>query len=985
MYLKEINAIGFKSFADRINIKLDDKITCIVGPNGSGKSNIVDAVRWVLGEQSIKSLRGEGVMSDIIFSGSKSRSPLNVASVELIFDNTDNYLKYKFSEISIKRKAYRNGENEYFINKEKCRLKDIINMFMDTGMGKVAFNIISQGEVDKVLSNASTDRRLIIEEAAGVTKYKKRKEEAIKKLEKTHENLDRVNDIINELERQVEPLREQSTKAKAYLENKEKLEQIEVALLSFDIKNLAEEKNILSEKQKKIEEKLVNISSDASKEDVLILNSNKLLDELQGKVSEENRSLLKIVEEVEKINSERMLLKEKNKNIKNKDEKEEEYKALLESIAKLKADKNKLETVCVTLEEDLQIKNTSITEIQNKKRELNEKKNYFRREQTTIEQELVKLKYQKEALTSELENMSFIPSAVKEVLNENTLSGIYNTIGNVVMCDDNFVTALNVAIAGCKNFIITEDEYASKVAISYLKSTGHGRATFFPLNVIKGRYVDENTLSKIRENSDFIAVLSDVVKCEEKYKEIIKNQLGQVLLSKDIDSATRLSKEINRRYKIVTLDGDVVNVGGSLTGGSNNTKSHSAISIRQDLHFIEEKEEVKRREKEEVNEKITKMEEKITGIEEEYFNLSLDINKIKDSHATKKKKLDELEKEFEKITREANLVKNLVSNNVDTKEQELLALYLEKNNLKEKIQQNIQKLNGEITSLKDKIDEISATYKLKTSEERELEKEKNGIVVRLSKIDTLIDSYLLTLNEDYSLTYEASSKNYKLEMEVNEAREMVRLYKNNIKQIGMVNVDAIEEYEIVNERYEFLCRERDDLLVAEESLHDIMNDMDEVIEEEFTKTYKMVDEEFGKVFRELFCGGRASLVLTDEKNMLTTGIDIIASPPGKKLSSISLLSGGEKTLTAISLLFAILNIRRVPFCIFDEVEAALDEANVETFGKYLANYRNRTQFLLITHKKKTMEYADTLYGITMQESGVSKLVSVKLTEHVDTL
>ncbi len=985
MYLKEINTLGFKSFADRINIKLDDKITCIVGPNGSGKSNIVDAVRWVLGEQSIKSLRGEGMMSDIIFSGSKSRKPLNVASVELVFDNTDNYLKYNFSEISIKRKAYRNGENEYFINKEKCRLKDIINMFMDTGMGKIAFNIISQGEVEKILSSASVERRLIIEEAAGITKYKKRKEEAIKRLEKTHENLDRVNDIINELERQVIPLREQSKKAKIYLENKEQLERIEVALLSFDIKNLSEEKNILEEKKNKIEDKLLSINNDSLKEDALIISSNQKLEELQQKTSNENNILLKIVEEVEKLNSERLLLQEKSKNAKNKNEKEEEYKNLLNNKTKLKAEIRKIEIDYLDLEKKLQTREECIEELNIKKNSFNERKNAFLKEQAHLDQELIKLKYQKDTIKAELENMSFIPSAVKEVLNENTLSGIYNTIGNVVMCDENFAKALNTAIAGCKNFIITENEYASKVAISYLKKTGHGRATFFPLDVIKERYIDEVTLSNIKDKEEYIAVLSDIVKCEEKYKNVIKNQLGQVLVSKDIDTATKLSKEINRRYKIVTLDGDIVNVGGSLTGGSENTKSRSAISIRQELHFIEEKEQEKKQEKEEINIQIAKVEDILKKIEEEYFNISLESNNLKNSLDTKKRQKQDLEKEEYQLETELNLVKELVSDNVDIKEQELLEKYLEQVNLKEKTQKNIENLNSEMIILKDKIENLSATYKMKNSEERNLEKEKNNISIRLSRIDTLMDSYLLTLNEEYSITYEKAIKEYKLEIEVEEARKKVALYKNNIKQIGMVNTDAIEEYERVNERYSFLCREKDDLLIAENSLKDIMNEMDGVIEEEFTRTYNAINEEFGKVFSELFKGGNASLVLTNESDMLTTGIDIIACPPGKKLSSISLLSGGEKTLTAISLLFAILNIRKVPFCLFDEVEAALDEANVETFGKYLSNYRNKTQFLIITHKKKTMEYADTLYGITMQESGVSKLVSVKLKEHVDTL
>lgn len=985
MYLKEINTIGFKSFADRINIKLDDRITCIVGPNGSGKSNVVDAVRWVLGEQSVKSLRGDGNMSDVIFSGSKSRNPLNVASVELIFDNTDNYLNLNFTEVSIKRKAYRSGENEYFINGERCRLKDIVNLLLDTGIGKESFNIISQGEVDKILSNSSNDRRLIIEEAAGITKYKKRKEEAIKRLDRTHDNLDRVNDIVHELEIQVEPLREQSLKANEYLENKKNLESIEVALLAYDIYSFSEEKKLLNERLDQINNKIIEISSESNNSDILILEENKKLDELQKSLSNENNRLLKIVEEVEKINSERLLLKEKNKSLGNKSEAEEEYRYLLNQIAKIKADIIKTEEEIKSIRQLIDNNKDVLKNIDNKRSSLKQKKNMLTGNYSSIDQELVRIKFQKEALKNELDNMAFIPNSVRKILNEKNLIGIHNTIGNIIEVDDNFAKALDIALSSSKNFIITENEDASKKAINYLKNNHLGRATFFPLDVINERYVDKASLAMIKEDNDFIAVLSDVVRCNKLYENIVKNQLGQVILSPDIDSANRISRKINRRYKVVTIDGDVINVGGSMSGGSTNSNTKSAVSLKQEIHFLEERENNKKKEQLETDIEIGQVDTDLRECDEEYFKVNLNINSLEEKIKGQNSIYNELKNALNNIEAEVSSLKSLVSDNLDIREEELLNIYYEKNNLKEKTTENIKMLNLKISELKDRIDSLNASYKLKNSEVRNLEKESGELSIRLSKIDTKMDSMLLVLNEEYSLTFDKAFSDYKLEIEVDEAREKVSLYKNNIKKIGMVNLEAIEEYEKVNTRYEFLCSQKDDLLIAENSLIEIMNEMDEVIEEEFEKTYNKVDEEFSKVFKELFGGGSAKLSLNNPNNMLTTGLDIIASPPGKKLSSISLLSGGEKTLTAISLLFAILNIRKVPFCLFDEVEAALDEANVETFGKYLNNYRNKTQFLIITHKKKTMEYADTLYGITMQESGVSKLVSVKLNEHIDTL
>ena len=979
MYLKQIVTSGFKSFADKIDIKLDGKITCIVGPNGSGKSNVVDAVRWVLGEQSVKSLRGEGSMSDVIFSGSKSRNPLNVASVELIFDNNDHYLNVPYTEISIKRRVYRSGENEYYLNGEKCRLKDITNLLIDSGMGKESFNIISQGEVERILSNSPSDRRVIFEEASGILKFKKRKEEALRKLDRTHNNLERLNDIINELEMQVGPLKEQSEKAKEYLENKKGLDNYEVALLAYDIENfnsLLEQAKI---KKEKIDQEIITISNETSKNDASYIENNNKLEKLEQEKTNLNRKLLIITEETEKINGEKNLLKERSKTTKEENEIKEEIRTLLEQ-------KSKIEGNISIAEEDLKViidSSNKIEElshsIEKKLSNAKSKKNMLNNDYSKHEQEIISLKHKIDNLKIEIEQGGDMPNSVRKVLNSTSLTGIHNTIGNILTIDDKFTKALNIAISSNKNFIITSDEESAKKAINYLKDNHLGRATFFPLTVIKERYIDNESLNTLKRSNEFLGVLSDLVNYNKKYQNIIENQLGTVVIATDIDAATRLSHQIKSRYKIVTLDGDVVNVGGSMSGGST-YNSKSIITTKQELRHAEDKKDLLLQEQKEISQELEECNKEISNIEEETFNVSKDKVMLKESYDKKNTEIKNLEYKLDQVTKEWESLISISNNSISEKEQELIRLFHEKSAEKEQIQIRINALSKEINNLKDKIEQDQAADKVKNSTLRSLEKESRELEININRTDVKLDNMLNTLSEEYELTFEKAKSDYKLDIEPEEARVKVNHYRANIKRIGMVNLASIEEFERVNTRYEFLTSQKEDLLKAEDTLLEIMNEMDEVMKEEFQITFTAIREEFQKVFKELFNGGHADLKLTDPDNLLTTGIEIVASPPGKKLTTISLLSGGEKTLTAISLLFAILNVRTVPFCLFDEVEAALDEANVAQFGKYLDHYKNKTQFLIITHKKKTMEYANTLYGITMQESGVSKLVSVKLEE-----
>ena len=984
MYLKGIVASGFKSFADKIELKLDGRTTCIVGPNGSGKSNIVDAVRWVLGEQSVKSLRGDGSMSDVIFSGSKSRNPLNVASVELIFDNNDHFLNVPYTEISIKRKVYRSGENEYYLNNEKCRLKDINNLLMDTGMGKESFNIISQGEVDKILSNSATDRRVIFEEASGILKYKKRKEEALRKLDKTHNNLDRLNDIIQELDLQIGPLKEQSKKASEYLENKQGLDKYEVSLLAYDIENLNSEQSNFKIRKEKLDSEILTLQTHATKNDTKYLEDNNRLEKLETEKSNLQRELLKVTEEKEKIDGERNLLKERSKTTKEEDEIKENIRNLIEEREKLSNEINTVDEKLKDIINESSLKEQESKEVEKNLQDAKSEKNLLTNDYSRHNQELISTKHKIDNLRVEIESGADMPNSVRKVLKNNELTGIYNTIGNVLSVDEKYVKALNTAISTSKNFIITKDEPSAKQAISYLKDSHAGRATFFPISVIKERYVDYDTINILKNSNDFVGIMSDLVKYNKEYENIIKNQLGIIVVATSIDAATRLSHMIKARYKIVTLEGDVINVGGSLTGGSNYI-GKSSIILKQEIQHLEKTFNLLKQEEAEIQQSLQDNNKEITAIEEKLFSISKDKVALKEKYDNKKNELIEIKNKLISITKEYESLELINNNGVSEKEQELIRLFHEKTALKEQIENHITSISKEILNLKEKQEAYQAEEKLKNSQLHSKEKESRDLEIKINRNDVKLDNMLSILNSEYEMTYERAKNEYSLDIEPEEARLKVNTYKANIKRIGMVNLDSIEEYERVNTRYEFLNNQKSDLLNAEDSLLEIMNEMDEVMKEEFKITFENIRVEFQKVFKELFMGGNADLKLTNPDDLLSTGVDIVASPPGKKLTTISLLSGGEKTLTAISLLFAILNVRTVPFCLFDEVEAALDEANVAAFGKYLNHYKDKTQFLIITHKKKTMEYAHTLYGITMQESGVSKLVSVKLEDHDEVL
>ena len=975
MYLKEIIVNGFKSFADKIDIVLNDETTCIVGPNGSGKSNIVDAVRWVLGEQSVKTLRGDGAMSDVIFVGSASRKMKNVASVELVFDNSDHYLTVPYTEVSIKRRVFRSGENEYFLNNQKCRLKDILNLFLDSGIGKESFNIIGQGEVQKILSESKDERRLIFEEAASILKYKKRKEEALRKLDRTHEALDRVQDIINELELQVTPLKRQSEEAKKYLEYKKKLESLEIALLAYDIYHLTEEEKLKTAEKKKLDDEVLIALKEENVRDSKILKYKQEEDELQKEITFVQNELLKTAEEVVRQESSLELFKLERRK-KEEGSTDEELRILLTEQSKDKKELSLLDTELEELNETLKIKED---EVNTKKKELDStkmaKKNYLS-EYSKIDQDQLSYKHKIDFLVSEEEKGSNLPEVIRYLLKEESLKGIYNTIGNVVTTDDIYAKALDTSLAASKNFVLVKDDTCVKEAISNIKNKKKGRATFFPLNIIKPRYIPQDIKNSLERIDGYYGILADKIKTESMYKDVIYNQFGLVLLAKDMDSALVIAKQTMNKYKIVTLDGDVINTGGSMSGGTF-YKGRSSVMIRQEIESLRRTYQALTKSRQKVLLDIKESEEKITTIEDIYYKLDKELENIKITITEKDKRYKELSAN---LVRKNESIKRLEAStdSFDQKEKELIEEFYRKSTYKEKLEKKKIFLDDKLKTLKSN---LASFEDEDTYEGRVLKKKQDTIKnleIELSRIDVKLNSYLQTLAEEYTMTYEKARNEYQLTEEIEESRKLVNQYKMIIKDLGMVNLQAIEEYDRLKTRYEFLLHQKEDLEKAEATLFEIMDELDQVMKDEFLKTFNEIKEEFKVVFSKMFHGGSADLKLTNPDDLLTTGIEIIASPPGKKLSTIQLLSGGEKTLTAISLLFAILNIRKLPFCIFDEVEAALDEANVSQFGKYLEHYKNKTQFLIITHKKKTMEYADTLYGITMQESGVSKLVRVEM-------
>ncbi|WP_088041249.1 chromosome segregation protein SMC [Bacillus sp. EAC] len=1181
MFLKRLDIIGFKSFAQRVSIDFVKGVTAVVGPNGSGKSNITDAIRWVLGEQSVKSLRG-AKMEDIIFAGSDGRKPLNYAEVTLTLDNEDQQLPLEYSEVSVTRRVYRSGDSDFYINKQSCRLKDIVDLFMDSGLGREAFSIISQGKVEEILSSKPEERRGIFEEAAGVLKYKNRKKKAEAKLNETQENLNRVDDILFELSSQIEPLKIQASIAKEYIEHKDELEKVEAALLVFEIESLHQKWEQLKQEIEQNVDLEIGLSTEISKEESKQHELQEKLNALDESIDQLQQVLLTVTKNLEKYEGQKELMKERKKNTSSQSDQLKEqidditvqlseiqklveienahkntsnqnvkqynaeitqleneissyegdiedqiemiksdYIELLNNQASINNEKTMLEKQLeqysvkssrldsenekyIRQREQLNGKKTSLlndkNEFELKLKDLNEslilneKKNEKTSEELKEKEELLYKAYQyiqqtksrKETLEELQEDFAGFNQGVKEILKASgtKLEGIKGAIAQLISTDKQFETAIEIALgAATQQIVVQNDEHARK-AIQFLKQQRLGRATFLPMNIVKARSIPDNVIHQLKQYPSFIGVASSLINFSKEYDSVIQNLLGTVLIAEDLKGANELARIVGHRYRFVTLEGDVVNPGGAMTGGAVRTTNSSLIGRQRELEEIsaklkdmQEKTIVVERdvqslksikqtitnEIELLNKTIQKDKQSFVSIMEQLKSIEFEEKNINDALAIYDLEMGSSASDLLRVKDrlvELTSLSTKVKEAILLKEQKINELTERKQNQKEikdelqskltnskiSLAQEIQKLNYSIERIqqfeenfakqkqllddtKDKIVFLSSEIMTNENGKEELEKLISDTRIEFSKtseiiskrreqrlsyqteledyvqslrekqrqykslsellkqqevnsnrLDVELENRLEQLNITYMTTYEAAKMKYTLEMPIEDARKRVKLLKRSIEELGNVNIGAIDEYERVSERHDFLQEQRTDLNEAKITLHSVISEMDEEMTKRFETSFTAIREKFQVVFAQLFGGGRADLVLTDVDNLLLTGVDIVAQPPGKKLQNLGLLSGGERALTAIALLFAILQVRPVPFCVLDEVEAALDEANVARFAKFLKYFSDHTQFIVITHRKGTMEECDVLYGVTMQEYGVSTLVSVRLDE-----
>ena len=974
MYIKEIQINGFKSFADKLTIELDPTFTGIVGPNGSGKSNIVDAIKWVLGEQSIKTLRGSNNMTDVIFNGSSSRNPANFASVMITFDNTDRMLNIDYNDVSVKRVVYKTGENEYYINNEKCRLKDITNLFLDSRSSKESFNIVPQNKIDQILSEKPEERRVIFEDAAGVLKYKKRKEESLSKLYKTQDNIERINLIINENSENLVPLEEAARKAREYKEVTSELESVEIALIANDITVLSTKVENDSNAKLKLEEKLSKLQANSTNEETEAEKIKVRLLNIDENIKSTSASIFKINESLIALSNKKTLITERNKY-------DKESETVKNNLIALKDREGSLRNNISSSNLDIKYLNDEINNLNEKLSSLNNEYNSVNREKerATFElnskrKDLLDRNNKIDILENNISNMNKIPYSVRSVIDNPTLRGIHDILGNLVNTKSEYVTMLDVALGASSNNIVVNDEACAKEAIDYLKRQNKGRATFFPLNVIKPKSIEPEILRNISNIIGFIGIASDLVTYDNKYYNIVMNQLGNIIVTDNITSAIAISKKINHRYRVISLDGELIHVGGVMTGGSIKTNS-SYISDKYELEKLKNSLNVINNDIVEAEKKVNELDSDLNIIKDNIYNLNIEIIKNKESLNNKNSILETLNSELESVVNE---IDNLSDNNLSKELDNVIKEYYNHEEKKNELEKTLNALNKEKIDLNNTLTTLETAIKKQNSEYNNLANEINNLELEITKININLDGLLNRLSEEYSLGYERARKEYVLEIDTEVARERVNMLRRKVKSLGDVNLGSIDEYDRISKRVNFLTKQKEDLENSKNDLLSIIDDMDEVMKEKFVQSFNDINVEFEKVFKTLFKGGNAHLELTDPDNILETGIDIIAVPPGKNQKPLSLLSGGERTMTAISLLFSIMNLEHVPFVILDEVESALDENNATVFGEYLANYKNKTQLLVITHKKKTMEFLDKLYGITMQESGVSKIVSVKL-------
>ncbi|MCI6616204.1 chromosome segregation protein SMC [Ruminococcus sp.] len=1186
MRLKSLEVQGFKTFPDKTKLSFEQGITSVVGPNGSGKSNISDAIRWVLGEQSPKSLRCSK-MEDVVFNGTDKRKRQGYAEVTLNIDNSDRFLDFNGDDIAVTRRYYRSGESEYLINKAAVRLKDINELFMDTGLGRDGYSMIGQGKIDSIVSSKSEERREIFEEAAGISRYRYRKIEAERKLKNTEDNLLRLRDIVTELEERVEPLRKQSEKAQQFLTYSEEKRGLEIALwlLTLDksqdsLKQQDEKISIARAQYEEAEQTLQNIQTETeeiySKNGLLSAQIENIRNEISQKESEisQKKSLISVAENdilhsnenIDRINNEILqteqsadslekTISEKQERIAVLDseiiEKQKKYSEISEklniinldssksgdllqevtselsvltsqsadarvidmtsesTIAELTARINALETsksektsqiseleeIFKAYIEDLAETNDEINSLKNsidglelklssKEKKRNEYKSESEKLSLDVKEHLRKISFL-ENLERNLEGFSKSVKVVVNASKNGKLHGICGPVSRVISVPSKYGVAIETALGGAMQNIVVNTDEDAKQAIRYLKSTDGGRATFLPLNTIKSRELRENGLD---DCYGFVGVASELCSCEEKYNNILGSLLGKIVIAEDLNSATAIAKKYSYRFKVVTLDGQVVNAGGSLTGGSlnRNTGLLSRASEIEQLKKLTDELQNKAKTAENMCEQVSReyssIEAELLGTradlsnkQQEFVRLEAEkraceselnnaksvidnsdneikdcksrIEKLKECGAQAKKQLAELNSKIAKAEERVNavtgnraeltqkreelttLLQNIrleivtaqkdidalnseivfaqnTGSDHEEKKAELLKQIESINNSVDETQKRIESLNDEIIAIENeqkalynKIEEINTqkdALEKRSAEIRSFERDKNAeretsgrelarLEERKINLQKQYDDIISKLWEEYELTKREAEENA-IEIEDSaKANKRLSELKQKIKGLGNVNVSAIEEYKEVSERYEFMSKQVNDVEKSKREIERLINDLIKQMKEVFVESFDRINKNFTYTFKELFGGGTASLSLSDPENILTSGIDILVHPPGKIVVHLDALSGGEKALVAIALYFAIMKVRPAPFCVMDEIEAALDDVNVYRFASYLRRLTDNTQFILITHRRGTMEEADVLYGVTMQDEGISKLLELRSTEVAEKL
>lgn len=1179
MYLKRLELAGFKSFADRTELEFVPGVTAVVGPNGSGKSNVSDSIRWVLGEQSAKSLRG-AKMEDIIFAGSDTRKPVNFAEVTLTLDNSDRSLDVEYSEVSVTRRVYRSGESEYYINNRSCRLKDIMELFMDTGLGKEAYSIIGQGKIEEILSTKSEDRRGIFEEAAGIVKYKTRKREAEKKLDETEQNLVRIHDIVSEITEQIGPLQEQAETARTYKELHKRLVEHEVALYVQQIEAAHAKWEAATKRVHELQEQLVEQSTEASKQEADLEQARFHVTQIDQSIEELQHVLLTVSEETEKVEGQREVLRERMRNLhanrqqtmeqmhritekqhaleaelaEEQERAQEANRRMAEANASLQEAEGQFFSMVQSLTDDVErLKGDyfeKLNEMANLRNEMRHQQQLVQTSQARLDRQLAGkeqldaeeqqrqsklaalqeqlveidqsiqdtvagykslmerirdgqarletsrrelrgLEQKKEAAKSRLDLLKEMQSefagfqqGVKEILKarERGFAGIHGAVAELVVVPQQYETAVEVALGGALQNVVVENEGAGRAAIAHLKKHNAGRATFLPLDVIRPRHLQPEDKRQLAKAGGVVGIASELVSFEEKYRPILESLLGNVIVTQTLEEANKVARTLNYRYRVVTLEGDIVNAGGSMTGGALKKNSTNllgrnrqaeeleaqmgeidqAISghtthmdqLAKELRELEQEQEALRSQGEalrlkeqevkglqsqteaegrSLGERTRIVEQEIAGYRREMEEASRRLEELQASlsvmdgeekelsaliaaaEAKRQEQLESKEEMNQKITslkvlnaqvmqeyqsrmeqterlteQKSALQKEWEEQNAalasldelertnETSGAELDQKIAELRQDKDRVAGLIQERRSERATLFYKQEQVEQQVKEIRREVKSLEDKLHQEEVKVNRYEVELDHLLNKLSEEYEMSYDLAKQKYPVRGEIAEETQLVAKLKKQIAALGTVNLGAIEEYERLSERQQFLSTQEADLNEAKDMLYQVIQEMDTEMSRRFKETFDAISEQFRDVFVKLFGGGRADLLLSNPDNLLETGIDIVAQPPGKKLQNLALLSGGERALTAMALLFAILRVKPVPFCVLDEVEAALDEANVNRFAEYMHHFSSQTQFICVTHRKGTMESADVLYGITMQEGGVSKLVSVKL-------